>query len=183
PILGFVMILCELVDKILNKFNISKKITICFSCCLLIVFFFLSNIKADKYINEHIYWNNAYNDAPNYHVACLFKAYIEFEQGNFEKAEELMKKIMEYNYNLYVSNFAILLFEEKKYEDAKFLFIESIKQNISVALSYEYLSKIFLYYNETDKALKCAKLAVEKEPYTKEYKEYLQKLTNETNNI
>ena len=176
PIIGFIIILCELIDKSLKNFIMLKKITIYFFVCLLILFSYLSNIQADKYINEYVYWEKAYKDAPTYHVACLFKSYIEFEKGNFEKSEELIKKAMKYNYKLYISNLAVLLFEQKKYEQAKDLFVESIKQKISVAVSYKYLSEISLFNEDFDKAIEYAQLAVQQEPYNDGYKQYLQKL-------
>ena len=183
PIVGVIIILCELVDKFLRKFIILQKIAIYLFVGILVSFFYLSNIQADKYMNEYVYWNNAYNDAPNYHVACLFKSYIEFEKGNFDKSEELIKKAMEYNYKLYISNFAVLLFEQKKYEQARSLFLESIKQNISVALSYKYLSKISLFNKDFNKAIEYANLAVQEDPYNDNYRKHLQNLINEKNNI
>lgn len=172
PLAGFIIIICECLDKFLTKFKTLKKYFVYFSFCLMIMLFYISSIQADKYINEYVYWNNAYKNAPSYHVACLFKSYIEFEAGNFEKSEDLIKEAMKYDAKLYYANMAVLLFEQKKYKEAESLFLESIKNNIDVAMSYYYLSKIYLALSYKDNAKYFALTAYKLNPYNK----YINKL-------
>ena len=172
PLAGFIIIVCECLDKFLAKFKTLKKYFVYFSFCLMIILFYNSSIQADKYINEYVYWNNAYENAPSYHVACLFKSYIEFEKGNFDKSEELIKEAMKYDAKLYYANMAVLLFEQKKYQEAESLFLESIKNNIDVATSYYYLSKIYLLFADEQKAKEFALTAYKLNPYNK----YINKL-------
>lgn len=167
PLVGIIVIICEVLDKFLTKFKTLKKYFVYFFICLIVILFYKSSIQADKYINAYIYWDNAYKNAPNYHVACLFKSYIEFESGNFEKSEELIKEAMKYDAKLYYANMAVLLFEQKKYKEAESLFLESIKNNIDVATSYYYLSKIYLALSDIEKAKNFALVAYELNPYNK----------------
>lgn len=176
PILGFIIILCEFADKILNKF-ITTKYLIYLFICLITILFYLSNIQADKYMNEKNYWYNAYNNSPNYHVACLFKAYIEFENNNLKKSEELINEAMNYNSKLYFSKLAILLFEQKKYKEAEELFLSSIKNNIDVAVSYKYLSKISLINNDLKKTKEYALSAYKTNPYNKSINELMKQFS------
>lgn len=174
PLIGVVIVAYEILDKLSAKSKILKKYSVYIFICITIMLFYKSSIQADKYIDEYTYWNNAYKNAPNYHVACLFKSYIEFEAGNFEKSEELIKEAMNYDAKLYYANLAVLLFEQKKYKDAEFLFLESIKNNIDVATSYYYLSKISLGFSDNEKAKEFALMAYKLNPYNKSIKKLME---------
>ena len=186
-LVAFIFILTIFAEYIIVKYPILKKYMAILFVLLFSVNIYYCFIQQNKYENKYTYWVNTYFDAPTYHGACYWLAYLYTEQKNYSKAKEFLEKANEYGDNRYVSDLALIYYYEGNYNKAKELYNESIEFGINKAQCYRNLSVICLKIdNDTNKAIEYARLAVMEEPYDDGYKQYLlnlQKMIDEKNNI
>ncbi|MCR4662277.1 MAG: tetratricopeptide repeat protein, partial [Endomicrobiaceae bacterium] len=181
---GILLILVCVIDKLIMKYNKIKKYLFFLSIVLFLSFYAYSFNLQDKYKNKYEYWTNAYLSAPDYHGANYWVSHLYMEQELYSDAKEFLIKANEYGNNRYNSDLALIYYREGNMDKAEQLYNKSVEQGINKAQCYRNLSVIYLKRdNNLDKAIEYAKLAVQQEPYDDGYKQYLQKLTDEKNNI
>lgn len=186
PIFGIVIIMTVCFDFFIKKYKTIIKPLIILYVCFFAVFYFVSFKYQDYYKNRYIYWSRAYLDAPTYQLTCYWVHRLYLENNNLEKAREFLQKAMEYvdDKNKYLSDLAFIYYREKNMDKAEELYNKSIECGINKAQCYRNLSVIYLKRDKNiKKAIEYAELAVQHDPYDVYYKDYLEKLTDEKNNI
>lgn len=188
---GIVLILAYIINKLTIKYAELKKYFV-FVFVMLFLFCFANAFTLqNKYVNKYEYWINAYLDAPKYHAAYYFIAYLYLEQKNYSKAKDFLVKANEYGSNRYLSDLALLYYYEGDMDKSEEIYNKAIEYGINKAQCYRNLSTIYLKRDkDINKSIEYAKLAVQENPYDTEYKQYLQnliafdnKLADEKNNI
>ena len=162
---AILLIIVPVIEKILSLFPETKKYFILIFVLLIPILSYASFNQADKYKNSFIFWSEAYNDAPNYHLTPdgLSKEYRKIK--DYKKALELEKEAVDLNgLSLYYTNYAIIQYEMGQKEYAKENFLRIIQQTNKYYLPYKYLSKIYLQENNKEKAIEYAKKAIESAP-------------------
>jgi len=182
-ILPFIFMLTVAAEYCINKKPILKKYLIPLFAVLIIINSYFCFVQQNKYKNKQEYWTNTYSDAPTYHGAIYWMGILSFEQGNFKTAKDLFIKANKLK-PVYLSDLAVIYYYEGNYDKSEELYNKSIEAGINKAQCYRNLSTIYLRRdNDKNKAIEYAKLAVREEPYDDGYKKYLQKLTDEKDNL
>ena len=178
-IVSVVVIICCLVDKLLNVCINLKKYLVVFWSIFFVIFSYISFFQQDKYKERNFYWEQAYSEAPAYHAFAYMLSRRYLEDNNLSKAKELLLKAISLSDNRYLSDLALIYYREGDMNKAEELYNEAIKYGTNKAQSYRNLSVIVLKRdNDINKAIEYAKLAVQEEPEDYEYRKYLFILEN-----
>lgn len=96
------------------------------------------------------FWVNAYVDAPEYHAACAGLAKIYMKIGQTDKAENLIRKALNYKFSYrYLIALADILFMENDIDEAEKLYLQ-VLDNIKGSNEIIYRALSELYYRKKD---------------------------------
>lgn len=164
PLPAVILIMAAGIEKILFYFPITKKYFVLLFILLIPILSFASINQQNKYTDSFTFWHQAYIDAKNYHIVCdgLAKEYKHKKEYN--KALEFEEKAIELNdiYTYYM-NYAMILYEAKRYEEAEDIFLQLLQKEKNSNI-YKYLSKILITKNKKEEAIEFAKKAIEFAP-------------------
>ena len=187
-LLGIILILVCLIDKLIRKYKTKKYLLLLFGVFFLSCFFY-SFLEQNRYKNKYEYTPNLYVDAGNYHKSVYLLSRLFLEEKDFNNAKKFLEKAIDivnnqesandlYR-NLYLMDLALIYYWEGNIDKAEELYNKSIEYGINKAQCYRNLSVIYLKRdNDINKAIEYARLAVNEEPYDDGYKQYLITLEN-----
>lgn len=159
PVIGLILIFCEITNNIILKYPVSKKYFIVIFIILFGSYSYASYIQADKYKNFFVFWANAYSDAPDYHVACHGFSQRYLEIGDYEKSKKYLLLAENLSPNRYLLDIAAVLLYEKKFEDAEQLLFKSAELVPATRdLVYGNLSKLYIQKQDMKKAIEYAQM-------------------------
>lgn len=159
PLFFLTMILIQVTDTILKKKKNLKNLFLIIFIILMPLFSFISFKNIDKYINSDIFWLNMYKDAPNYHMCCSGLAKQFFYAQEYEESLKLFKEAKALNdlfdYSLNICSSLIAL---DRFDEAEKLLLELYKTEENFIVIF-YLSQVYYYKDEMQKAVDFAKYA------------------------
>lgn len=179
---GFIIIMACLVDSLILKFDKLKNI---FKFILIAVFVFyfsycfsFSYKQAEKYKDYKSFWINAYQDSPDYYIACQNLAGIYMDAGLLDEAQYYIEKTISlkstFKTLINYANFLIVLGNFDEAETA-LLGIEKDMKG-SKDLIYYPLSEIYYRKEDYGKAQQYALKAYNIKPYNIDYCKQLIKI-------
>ncbi|MEA5001293.1 MAG: glycosyltransferase family 39 protein [Endomicrobiaceae bacterium] len=178
PSLAIILLVSKFVKFFVDKYPVSKKYLYVLFFVLFATFSYSSYMQADKYKNSDVFWVNAYVDAPEYHAACAGLAKIYMKIGQTDKAENLIRKALNYKFSYrYLIALADILFMENDIDEAEKLYLQ-VLDNIKGSNEIIYRALSELYYRKKDfsKATEYAQKAYDLLPYNIDYSKNLAKM-------
>ena len=158
---GILIIIHTFLETLITSFPKTKKYLIALFLFFLMLFSFCSFMQIEKFKDSFTYWSNAYNDAPDYYVTCsgLAKEYSYVK--DFEKAKKLSLEAINLNKNIYnCIIYAEILFFNREMELSKQIFYQLLELNKRQFSIYTNLCNIYLVEGNIEKAIECAKNAI-----------------------
>ncbi len=176
PLFFLAMIFIQATDNILKRKKSLKKPFAVLFVVIMILFSFKSFINIDKYINSDIFWLNAYKDAPNYHLCSSGLAKQYFYAGEYDEALKLFKKTRAlkdtYENSL---NISAALIAKDNLKEAKELLLSLLEEEEHFVTIF-YLSEVYYYEGDIEKAVKFAKQAYAMKPNDKLLLKHIERL-------
>lgn len=173
---GILIILSVIFKSLIIKLPKIKKYLFIFFAFYFILFSFCSFMQINKYKDSFTYWNNAYKDAPNYYVVPNGLATEYMNLKNYDIAKKFSLEAINLNKNIdNCINYARIIFLTGEIELSKQIFhqlLELQKQQYNI---YTNLYNIYLFENDMNNALECAKQAAH---YSPSISEKIQALEN-----
>jgi tetratricopeptide (TPR) repeat protein len=179
---GFIIIMACLVDSLILKFDKLKNI---FKFILITVFVFyfsycfsFSYKQAEKYKDYKSFWINAYQDSPDYYIACQNLAGIYMDAGLLDEAQYYIEKTISlkstFKTLINYANFLIVLGNFDEAETA----LLGIEKDMKGSKDLIYYSLSEIYYRKEDygKAQQYALKAYNIKPYNIDYCKQLIKI-------
>lgn len=173
PSIGVLVIMVELINLILTKYNLSEiilkntnetffskklnlnKIFCLISVLLLIVFGIISYKNINRYENSRIFWHHSFSTAPDFPLARANIAYFAFQEGNKQKAYDLLNSAKtDYTLKFYATYFATVLYKQGSLDEALQIALASFEK----PEKYEILRDIYIGKNDINKAIESAEI-------------------------
>ena len=173
PSIGVIVILISLIDLILKKYNLSElilqnaneiffeqkinfiKIFTLVAVILFCIFTITSYKNIERYKNSRIFWNHSFSTAPDFPLARANIAYFAFQDGNKEKAYNLLNTAKtDYTLRFYATYFATVLYKQGFLDEA----LKIATQSYEKPEKYEILRDIYKDKNDIEKAIECAEV-------------------------
>ena len=180
--LGFIIILTYSLDQLILRADKLKKILKVFLITVFLIHFvncfYLSYVQADKYKNYKNFWINAYQDSPQYYIACQNLAGIYVDLGLFDEARYYMEKAISLKSSFKtLINYANFLVAIGNLDEAETAFL-GMEQDMkgSKDLVYYPLSEIYYRKQDYENAQKYALKAYNIKPYNISYSKQLIKI-------
>ncbi|MBO7611219.1 MAG: hypothetical protein J6T23_03305 [Elusimicrobia bacterium] len=164
PLFFLTMIFIQVTDTILKKKKNLKNLFLIMFIVLMTFFSLQSFRNVDKYINSDIFWLNMYKDASNYHMCCSGLAKQFFYAQEYEEALKLFKEAKALNdLYIYSLNICTALIALDRFDEAEKLLLELYKTKEDFVVIF-YLSQVYYYKDEMQKAVDFAKYAYTLKP-------------------
>ena len=158
---GIIILITAIIEKIITKYQKTKKYFFISFVFLFFLFSFCSFKNINKYKDNFTFWNNAYISAPSYYDIYnqLAKEYATEKMYNEAIAFSIKSIELRKCFDNYLT-YATILFQNKDYVLAKDLFFQLLEIDENNFLTYQYLSNIFLFETNYEKAIEFAKKAI-----------------------
>jgi len=185
--MSIVFILIKIIEEFIKKYNMLNKYFIIVFSILFVSLLFISFNFSDVYKNKYTFWTNAYKNVPKYHPAPYWMYKLFLENGDLNNAKKFLEEANKFGNNRYISDLALIYYQEGNFDKAEELYKQSIQLGINKAQCYRNLSVIYRKRdNDINKSIGYAKLAIKEKIYDVSYKQYLDKLiklSNEKDNL
>ena len=117
---GFLIILSLFIEKLIKTFPSTKKILIYIFIVIFVLLFYLSFNFQNIYTNKQTYWQQAYIDAPKYHLVSYNLANLYLQHENYEKYKEFMFQAYNLsNGDVHIFNIMPILIKEGQIDKVK----------------------------------------------------------------
>ena len=158
---GIIILIAAIIEEIITKYQKAKKYFFMTFIFLFSLFSFCSFTNINQYKDNFTYWNNAYINAPNYYAIYLQLAKEYATKKMYNEAIAFSLKSIELRKCFdNCLTYATILFQNKDYVLSKDLFFQLLEIDENNFLIYQYLSNIFLFETNYEKAIEFAKKAI-----------------------
>ena len=173
PAIGVIIISVALINLMLTKYNLSefilkstneiyfskkinlKKIFGMIAVILFVVFCITSYKNINRYENSRIFWHHSFSTAPDFPLARANIAYFAFQEGNKQKAYDLLNTAKtDYTLRFYATYFATVLYKQGSFDEA----LQIANSSFEKPEKYEILRDIYINKKNIDKAIEAAEI-------------------------
>ncbi len=165
PLLGLIIILVLIIQKIIAVYPITKKFFIFFFLVLFSFYSYKSYLQADKYKNNIKFTLNGYKDAPTYHVFLSNMGNLYSDKQDYDKALEFKLLAEKYNPGQYLTDISTILCYKQYFDEAEEILKKAISINNQKEFAYANLSLIYEEKQDYEKSLEYAEKAYNENPY------------------
>lgn len=164
PILGIILIVVLIIQKIIEHIPSSKKYFIFSFIILFLSLSYNSCLQANKYKNNEIFFFEGYKNAPTYHVFLSNIGNLYSNEHDYDKALEFKLLAEKYKPGLYFNDIASILCYQKRFDEAEEILNRST-DTLTKEFVYANLSLIYEEKKDYKKSLEYAEKAYKKNPY------------------